>query len=140
MLCPLAVEHYLGLGENLSQPAQAPGVVEVDVGGDDVFWLSNPQFRGGFLDVGDEQGGARLDYGAVAVFNEVNGKDGVNTGNPAFQAVGLPGDGFKSNGYFFTSRKLELILLKIPLEGKFFIKVPSSPFPLARNSSRIGLK
>jgi hypothetical protein len=56
------------------------------------------------LNIGDEHGGTRFDYGAIAVLDEVNGEDGVDTGNFAFQAVGRVGDEFKLNGYFFTSR------------------------------------
>jgi len=103
VLRPLAVEHYLCPGEDLSQLAQAPGVVEVDVGGDDVFGFGNAQLRGGFLNIGGEHGGARLDYGAAAVLDEVNGEGGVSPGDSALQAVGFLGDGFQLNGYFFTS-------------------------------------
>jgi hypothetical protein len=56
------------------------------------------------LNIGDEHGGTRFDYGAVAVLEEVNGENSANSGNLAFQAVGLGGDGFKLNGYFFTSQ------------------------------------
>ncbi len=90
------------------------------MGGDDIFGVAKPQFFGSFLDSGDEHGRARFDYGAAAVLDEVNGEDGVDTGNLPFQAVAFVGDGFKSNGYFFTSRKSGLILLEIALEGKFF--------------------
>jgi hypothetical protein len=72
------------------------------------------------LNVGDEHGGTRFDYGAVAVLDEVNGEDGVDTGNFAFQAVGIFGDGFKSNGYFSPRSESGLILLEIEPEGKFF--------------------
>jgi hypothetical protein len=119
VLRPLAVEHYLGIGEDLSQFAQATGMVEVDVGGYDVFGAGKPQLCGGFLDSGDEHGGARLDYGAVAIPDEINGENSANSGNLAFKAVGLVGDDFKSNGYFFTSKESGLILLEIAREGKF---------------------
>ena len=105
MLCPLAVEHYLGLGEDFSQLARAPGVVEVDVGGDNVFGAAKPQFFGGLLDSGDEHSGTGFDYGATAVFNKINGEDSVNAGNFFFQAIGFFGDGFQSSGFFFLTSK-----------------------------------
>ena len=80
-------------------------MVEVDVGGDNVFGLFNIQLFGGLLDIGDEHSGTRFDYGATAVFNKINGEDGVNTGNFAFQAIGFFGNGFQSSGYFFLTSK-----------------------------------
>ena len=56
------------------------------------------------MNIGDEHGGTRFDYGAVAVADEVNGENSANSGNLAFQAVGRVGDEFKLNGYFFTSQ------------------------------------
>jgi hypothetical protein len=105
VLCPLAVEHYPRVGKHLSQLAQSAGVVEVDVGGDDVFGLFNAQFLGGFLDIWNEHGGPRLDYGACAVLDKVNGEGGISAGDSALQAVYIFSDGFKLNGYFFTSKE-----------------------------------
>jgi hypothetical protein len=105
VLCPLTVEHQSGIGEDFGQPAQSAGVVEVDVGGDDIFGLFDSQLLGGFQDIGGEHGGARLDYGAAAVLDKVNGEGGISAGNSAFQAVGIFSDGFKLNGYFFTSKE-----------------------------------
>jgi hypothetical protein len=119
VLCPLAVKYQPGVGEDFGQPAQSAGVVEVDVSGDDVFGLGNAQLFGGFLNVGDEHGGPGLDYGAGAVLDEVNGEEGVSAGNSALQAVYIFSDGFKLNGYFFTSKESGLILLEIGGEGKF---------------------
>ena len=79
-------------------------MVEVDVGGNYITGFPNPQFPSSLLDNRGEHGRARLDYGAVAVFYEVNSENSVNTGDFAFQAVGLLGDSFKLNGYFFTSQ------------------------------------
>jgi len=121
MLRPLPIDHYLSFRENLSQPAQPAGVVEVDVGGNDVLGAGKPQFLGRFLDSGHKHRWSRLHYGTVTVLDEVNGEDSVNTGNFTFQAIGCFGDGFKLNGYFFTSRKSGLILLKKPGEGKFLV-------------------
>ena len=74
------------------------------MGGDNVFGTAKPQFLSGFLDIGDEHGGARFDYGAAAVFNKINGEGCVDAGNFFFQAVGIFSDGFQLNSYFFTSQ------------------------------------
>jgi hypothetical protein len=66
-------------------------VVEVDVGGDDVFGLRYPQLGGGFQDFGDEHSRPGLDDGAAAVPDEIDGEGAVNAGDAALQAVGLVG-------------------------------------------------
>jgi hypothetical protein len=104
VLRPLAVEHDSGSGEGLRQLAQPTGVVEVDVGGDDVFGLGDAQLRGGLFYFGENGSRARLDDGATAVLDEVNGEGGVSAGDFLFQAVGFGGDVFQCNGYFFTSQ------------------------------------
>ena len=74
------------------------------MGRNDVFGAGKPQLLGGFLNVGHKHRRTRLYYGTVTVLDKVNGEDSVNTGDFAFQAVGIVGNGFKSNGYFFTSQ------------------------------------
>ena len=71
------IDHAFSLREELQQTPHTPGMVQVDVGGNNIFQIFQFIFFDCFLDIRNNSRRPRLDDCRVFILDEVNRKDGI---------------------------------------------------------------